>query len=244
VTVVDNGKKAVRAVDSERFDLVLMDVQMPHMDGLEATVAIRQREKQTGRHVPIVAMTAHAIKGDRQRCLEAGMNEYVSKPVRSSVLFSTIESVIGASAETAAEAEPAALEAEQAQPSTAGSPQPQDDPIDWDAALETFEGNHDLLNLTTEVFLDEYPKLLAAVREAVAGGDPAEVTRTAHTLKGSLRYFGPSRAFDQAYRLETTGDSGALDRCGKLLEALDTELRQVAQAVERYVRQNSPALDR
>jgi two-component system sensor histidine kinase/response regulator len=99
ITVVNNGREAIAAVISEPFNLVLMDVQMPEMDGLEATATIRARESQSGGHIPIVAMTAHAMEGDRQRCLNAGMDAYVSKPIRANQLFDTIEAVVGISAE-------------------------------------------------------------------------------------------------------------------------------------------------
>ena len=93
VVVAANGKEAIAALTSQEFDVVLMDVEMPEMDGLEATAVIRVQEKQTGEHIPIVAMTAHAMKGDRERCLEAGMDEYVSKPIRAQQLFETLASV-------------------------------------------------------------------------------------------------------------------------------------------------------
>jgi two-component system sensor histidine kinase/response regulator len=90
VTTVGDGKGVLAALQREPFDLVLMDIQMPEMDGFEATAAIRDAEKSTGKHVPIIAMTAHALKGDQERCLTAGMDAYVSKPIRSSELFETI----------------------------------------------------------------------------------------------------------------------------------------------------------
>src|SRR5207245_8385328 len=96
--IVGDGRTAVAILDTEHFDLVLMDVQMPEMDGFEATAAIRQKEKQTGQHIPIVAMTAHALKGDQERCLAAGMDGYISKPIRTDELFGTLEKVLGESA--------------------------------------------------------------------------------------------------------------------------------------------------
>ena len=96
VTVVDNGRQAVTAVEADDFDLVLMDVQMPDMDGFEATALIRAKQRDTGRHTPIVAMTAHAMKGDRERCLEAGMDDYVAKPIRTDQFFTTIAAVVKA----------------------------------------------------------------------------------------------------------------------------------------------------
>ena len=95
VFVATNGLEAVRAFESQEVDLVLMDVQMPEMDGLEATAAIRALEKQTGTHVPIVAMTADAMSGDRRRCLEAGMDDYLTKPIRAEPFLKTIETVLG-----------------------------------------------------------------------------------------------------------------------------------------------------
>jgi CheY-like chemotaxis protein len=97
VTVVGNGMKAVEAFQSQEFDVVLMDVQMPDMDGFEATVAIRGKQEKSGRRVPIIAMTAHALKGDRERCLEAGMDEYVAKPIKARQLFDAIAATIGSS---------------------------------------------------------------------------------------------------------------------------------------------------
>jgi CheY-like chemotaxis protein len=91
VQVVNNGREVIEALGCERFDLVLMDVQMPEMDGFEATAAIRQREQDTGKHIPIIAMTAHAMKGDRERCLEAGMDDYVSKPVDPKSLLAVLQ---------------------------------------------------------------------------------------------------------------------------------------------------------
>jgi CheY-like chemotaxis protein len=97
VTVTTNGKEAVTAWENSHFDAVLMDVQMPEMDGFEATTIIRRKEQGTGRRVPIIAMTAHALKGDEQRCLAAGMDGYISKPIRTAEMFGTIERVLAQS---------------------------------------------------------------------------------------------------------------------------------------------------
>ena len=94
VVAVEDGRQALRALDGERFDVVLMDVQMPEMDGFEATAAVRARERVQGGHLPIVALTAHAMKGDRERCLEAGMDAYVAKPVNAEELFATLERLV------------------------------------------------------------------------------------------------------------------------------------------------------
>ena len=103
VTVANDGVQAVAAVKEGEFDVVLMDVQMPNMSGLEATAAIRALERDTGKHVPIVAMTAHAMKGDQDRCLEAGMDAYVSKPIRPDHVMDVIAQVTSAPGETGGE---------------------------------------------------------------------------------------------------------------------------------------------
>jgi CheY-like chemotaxis protein len=109
VSAAGDGRQAVTTLEKEEFDVVLMDVQMPEMDGFEATAAIREREQSTGRHIPIIAMTAHALKGDEDRCLAAGMDAYISKPIRTNELFATIEKVLdksrGAGASDVAETE-------------------------------------------------------------------------------------------------------------------------------------------
>ena len=98
IVSVVNGREAVAAIANEAFDLVLMDVQMPEMDGLEATAAIRKLEAVTGAHVPIVALTAHAMKGDREICVAAGMDEYLSKPINPKALFALVELITGTTA--------------------------------------------------------------------------------------------------------------------------------------------------
>jgi two-component system sensor histidine kinase/response regulator len=95
VSVAANGREALTALEKERFDVVLMDIQMPEMDGFEATATIRKREKSTGKHIPIIALTAHALKSDQERCLSAGMDAYISKPIRTNELFATIKKLLG-----------------------------------------------------------------------------------------------------------------------------------------------------
>jgi CheY-like chemotaxis protein len=104
VTVAPNGHEALAALDRESFDAVLMDVQMPEMDGFETTAAIRARERDTGRHLPIIAMTAHAMQGDRERCLAAGMDSYISKPIKARELIELLEKFSAAAQEEASPA--------------------------------------------------------------------------------------------------------------------------------------------
>jgi len=94
VTVAGDGREALSALEKDNFDVVLMDIQMPEMDGFEATAAIHDKEKHTGQHIPIIAMTANALKGDQERCLEAGLDGYIAKPIRTKELFAAIEAIL------------------------------------------------------------------------------------------------------------------------------------------------------
>jgi two-component system, sensor histidine kinase and response regulator len=187
VTVANNGREAVASVETARFDVVLMDLQMPEMDGLEATTIIRRNEvARGGRRLPIIAMTAHALSGDRQRCLEAGMDGYTAKPINADELFATIEELTAAKTDAAEQAATTAA-----------------DPVDWSAALKSVRGDHRLLTMIAETAVGEIPELLAAIRGAVTGEDPQTLRRAAHTLKGSVRYFGACRVTELAARLES-----------------------------------------
>ena len=229
VVVANHGREALAAMESHAFDLVLMDVQMPEMDGLEAAGAIRAKEKQTGKHVPIIAMTAHAMKGDRQRCLQAGMDEYISKPIRAKRLFQTIQAVL---------VTPGGPKLEPDHPPAAA------DPLDWDEALRTVRGDRELLKVVVETFLEESPRLVAAIRQAIGDGDPTAVRIVAHTLKGSMRYFGGSQAFDRAFELEKMGQDGNLENAGAAFAALETEIMaRLAPALLDYLKENHPKDD-
>jgi two-component system, sensor histidine kinase and response regulator len=218
VTVVANGRDAVAAVQNGKFDLVAMDVQMPEMDGLDATVAIRLWEKTQGTHIPIVAMTAHAMKGDRERCLAAGMDGYTSKPIRITDLEQVIRELMST---------PGSVKKNVSQPRQAHGV------IDHEALLAGVDGNRRLLCELVSVFLEDSPKQIAQIQEAIRRGDSKELARAAHTLKGSIGNFAAKRAFAAAQRLEATSRSGDLrtvdDEFAALeveLTVLDTELRK------------------
>jgi two-component system, sensor histidine kinase and response regulator len=219
VVVANNGVEALAAHQVQPFDLVLMDVQMPEMDGLEATAAIRAREKSTGRHTPIVAMTAHAMKGDRQRCLEAGMDGYIAKPIRSVDLFATIEEALGHAPAAAPE----------------HVPRPEEGVLDWSVALSAVNGDRQLLREIILAFLEEGPRLIKEIRAAVAAGDADALRRAAHTLKGSMRYFGASRSFDRAYELETLAYRKQLDEAPTRAAELEIEVGRLIPALEAFV---------
>jgi CheY-like chemotaxis protein len=171
--VVGSGKEALRALQRETFDLVLMDVQMPEMNGLAAVAIIREREQVTGGHVPIVALTAHAMKDDRDRCLAAGMNAYVSKPLRAQERFAAIASLFPARAEEAPAASmPVAptelLSArEEAAGAAPGGEQDGDPVFDRETALSRIEGDAELLRRMAKLLAPQSAKLLVEIGKAV-----------------------------------------------------------------------------
>jgi PAS domain S-box-containing protein len=195
VTIVGNGRLAADRAVLETFDVVLMDVQMPEMGGLEATALIREHERTTGGHLPIIALTARAMAGDREQCLAAGMDAYVPKPLRSEDLFSAIDAVVGRQPEAGPATPPVAP-----------------DKVDRVALLEGFGGRADLLKHVVEVFLEDAPATLARVKAAVDAGNAADVAAGAHSLKGSIGLFAQGPAFESARRLEQIGKSGDLSQ--------------------------------
>ena len=228
VTVASNGKEALAALELQQFDLMIMDVQMPEMDGLETTAAIRARERKTGGHLPIIAMTAHALQGDRERCLAAGMDRYVTKPIRAKQLYEVIEGIAGSSAQADV---------------VTDTPLNEGDEFDLEKAMDAVRGDHDLLKVVVETVLEEAPRLLEAIREAIAHGDTAALRLTAHTLKGSIRYFGHGAAYRLAYRLEEIGREGQLQDAREALAALEGEMARLTPILLDYERQNGATGD-
>ncbi len=190
VTVANNGQEAITAVANELFDVVLMDVQMPAMDGLEATGIIREKEKESGAHIPIIAMTAHAMKGDRERCLEAGMDGYIAKPIRAKDLYETVEVTVARVC---------------GPPSQDNGITEVKEIIDRDQLLKQIGGNAENLKEIVELFAVESEKLTTRMRDAITNEDPSELQRAAHTLKGSISLFGVKCPVASALRLEIMG---------------------------------------
>ncbi len=210
VCVASNGKDAVATCYSRPFDLILMDVQMPEMNGFEAVRLIREWEKATGRHVPILAMTAHALQGDRERYLTAGMDAYVSKPVRSSELHDVIDSLVSRTGRP------------EAPPQSATA----DPTVEFatEAVLARMGGDARLLSEVVGLFHSDCPKMLARMSEAIRRGENVELARAAHTLRGSLDLFGLSEASKAATEVESLGQKGDMTRAGEAFSALQREV--------------------
>jgi two-component system, sensor histidine kinase and response regulator len=221
VVVAENGQEALQALACQRFDLVLMDVQMPEMDGFEATRQIREIEAKTGEHIPIVAMTAHAMKGDRERCLKAGMDEYIAKPVDAKKLTQLIERLVPLDevAATLAEARRRQLEPMQldevnlALPGEGSeddlSPEVESgETISLKALEDRVEKDLELMEEMIELFLGNAPVLLAEIETGVAQRNAGAIERASHSLKGAARNMCALPCAEKAQRLETMAHNG------------------------------------
>jgi PAS domain S-box-containing protein len=222
IVLTSNGREAVEQFAAQPFDIVLMDIQMPVLSGLDATAAIRERERENGgRHVPILAMTAHAMAGDRERCLAAGMDAYVSKPIRADELFASIDRLAAGrptqGGDSAAEAPPGA------------QPAPDRTPLDRAALVAAFGGNEALVAEVMDVFAAEAPKLLAEVARAAADTEAAALASAAHALKGSIGLFTTGAAYQAARRLEQMGKTGSLDDIETACAALEREAARLGE---------------
>ena len=222
VAVATNGKEAVAAVEGERFDLILMDVQMPEMDGLDATAAIRRQEQETTTHVPIIGLTAHAMRGDREKYLAAGMDDYVSKPLSAEKLFEAIDRV---TSRTVDRADPRDSRhegsAEVVSPGAA----------DVRTLSAHFQGDAALAQELAELFLADYPERLSELHDAIMRSDARALKRAAHTVKGAISVFSTDGAFEAASRLETIGGTGDLTHATEAWHALKEELKRLTPAL-------------
>ncbi|MEO9061169.1 MAG: response regulator [Nitrosospira sp.] len=233
-SIANNGVEAVQMLEHETFDAVLMDIQMPEMDGYQATAEIRQREKSTGKHIRIIALTAHAMKNDREHCLAAGMDDYVSKPVDPALLLQCLELEHGqvldpffGNSEKTAAAIPASNAADASKEETE-VPAPVFDMAD---ALKRVKGKHDFLKRLARVFLQEMPVAMADFRAAISTHDAHRLERSAHRLKGAAGTLSAKRLADAAARLEHAAragdgksDAGGMDEAFRAVEALAVEL--------------------
>ena len=222
VVVAGNGREALLALSKaapDGFDMILMDVQMPEMDGFEATAAIRAQERESGRHIPIVAMTAHAMKGDRERCLEAGMDHYISKPIRAGDLLELVEQCVGVPCSKEGGAQSGAA--------------PSDFP-DRKKILELFDGDEKLYCEVVDTFREDGPRQLDSIRKAVADNDAGAVERASHLLKGSVGSFGAPGAFYAAQQLENLGRASDLSKAGEALDRLQDKITSLLELLLEF----------
>ena len=219
VVVASNGREALEILKSEKFDLVLMDVNMPEMDGFEATAAIREKEKGTSGHVPIIALTAHALKGDRERCLSAGMDGYISKPIQTKELYEAIEALI-----------PDKKKETKAMAGLAGSIA-----LDKEAILRHVDGDKELLRQVIELFLEITPGIMNDLNQAIEKGDFKKVESLAHTLKGAVGNFAVRNAVEAVLGLEMICRAGDLVRAKVAYSRLKKEINSLNRALKELI---------
>lgn len=231
VTIVDNGQKAVEVLQHNAFDVVLMDVQMPVMDGLTATREIRALSNNTAAAIPIVALTAHAVAGDQERCLEAGMDAYVAKPIELFELIRTVEEVAGL--------EVGRLTATRTLTSDSTAPSRQDEPsgsnvFNYEVAVSRLNGNEELFRDMVNFFAEDAPRLLSEIETAIDAGNSAQIRRASHSLKGLCANFEAEPARDVALSSENAGRDGNFDLARELFPRLKAEVNRLKEALERF----------
>jgi len=223
VDAVENGRRAVEALNSQPYHLILMDVQMPEMNGFEATSAIRNKDSEIKR-IPIVAMTAHAMKGDKQRCFKAGMDDYLPKPIEPQKLFEIIEKWTKSSGLKDLSSDK--IKSKKVY-------QINDPPIELESALDRFGGDKELFWEMVDEFLISVPSQLKTLEQSIHKKDTKEVEREAHSLKGAAANLGAKRIADLSFKLEITARSDELTDSKEGLDDLKAEFERLKLFVKK-----------
>ncbi|MFT5466162.1 MAG: two-component system sensor histidine kinase/response regulator [Verrucomicrobiales bacterium] len=227
VTVANNGREGVEAVAAGEFDLVLMDVQMPEMNGFEATRALRKNgaKAKNGQQLPVIAMTANAMAGDRDACLAAGMNEYIAKPIRRQEFFRVIESVLDLSADLVVVDAKPKVESSGLEPA-----------FDSDRFSANLGADENLMKDLIGFFKEDSEKFLTETESGLAAADAKAVHGGVHSLKGLVGNYAADRASDLAKRLDEIARSGELAGAAELLDELRAEIQRVNEALQIFGR--------
>jgi len=219
----------VEAAAREAFDLILMDVQMPEMDGFETTRQVRASEQATRRHTPIVAMTAHAMAGDRERCLAAGMDDYLSKPVEKAALLALIERISGRPAAPEAHRTPDALQGLTAESSAAALPI-----FSRAKLLEDLDDDEALMRRMITLFNENTPRILDDIRRSVARRDSAGLAFAAHSLLSCLGIFGAHEACRLTRQLEAQAHHKDYEHTDRTFAALERGIADIHAALATF----------
>jgi PAS domain S-box-containing protein len=229
VEIAGNGRKAVLAVETGTFDVVLMDVQMPEVSGTEATAEIRKKEESTGEHIPIVAMTAHAMKGDRERCLQAGMDDYVSKPIQPEELQAALQRVAGPREGASGDAK--ASDSEQI-------PERIDERVfNVERAAHRAGDCRELLLDIVSVFVDTCPELMTAIRRSLACGDVESLATAAQSLKSAAGSIAADDVTDSALALEQAAKKGDTIGALRIAERLEDKVGRLRRVLKQFLKE-------
>ncbi|RJP33860.1 MAG: response regulator [Candidatus Omnitrophota bacterium] len=214
VVVASDGEEALSLYQNQPFDLILMDVQMPNVDGFEATAIIREKEKNSGAHIPIVAMTAHAMKGDCERCLSAGMDAYIAKPIKATELYETLDRLLH-------------------------QPQNQDHPtepiLDKEHLFMEYGDDKELLNELIHLFMQESESHISIIQKAITDRDSQALEREAHSLKGSASNFASPLTVASALALEQLGKQGDFTNADQAFHELKQRIELLQNALRRLL---------
>lgn len=225
VDAVEDGRMAIESLKCKSYDLILMDVQMPEMNGFEATKAIREMEGES-KHTPVIAMTAHAMKGDRERCLQVGMDDYVSKPIDPNELFAKVEKW----SKTAL-----SKESSHSNESSVRQRQVKGFPLDIQSAMNRLGEDEELFQNILQEFMRYLPNQLQKLNNAINKGEAKEVEREAHTLKGASANLSANTLVEWASKLELLGKKSDLEDAKKIMEHLKTDAEQLKTYVEEIL---------
>jgi two-component system, sensor histidine kinase and response regulator len=218
--IVNNGKEAVNAMSTDKYDLIFMDVQMPEMDGFEATQKIREYEKKNDVHTPIIAMTAHAMKGDKERCIEAGMDAYVPKPISPKILMETIQELVPLEGKGKKQEEIQVFEM----------------PENKEMLMENFDNDWEFFQESVTAFMEERGQLLLDIKNAIRDNNGDILKQKAHALKGMLRTFGAKSVADIAFELEKKGSNTDLNDAPGIYKSLISGVKQVSNHLLKFVK--------
>jgi CheY-like chemotaxis protein/HPt (histidine-containing phosphotransfer) domain-containing protein len=234
VTLVGNGKEALSALEAGSFDLVLMDVQMPEMDGLEATLALRRREEGTGHRTPVLALTAYAMKGDRDRCLAAGMDGYLSKPIQEKELADALRML--APKDQSRQKVLVLGERDNGHSSQRGE---EGSALNRDYLLRSIGGDEGALREIIWLFVGECPRSLVSIRDALTTRNAPALAIAAHSLKGMAGGLGAQRVFAAAAKLEAAGRLGDLAGVAELFSELEAQSQSLLTSLPELLRSSA-----
>jgi len=219
LVVANSGHEALAILENQEFDLILMDIQMPEMSGFEVTAAIREKEKGTDRHIPIIATTASALKEDQDRCFEVGMDAYIAKPIDKNALFEAMDLLMGSLPDIKNENE---------------TDRTAKHVCDAARVLESLDGDFDLMREIVGISLTQFSKHMQNIQDGISTQDPKLLERAAHALKGTAANLHASGAMEIAARLEEMGRAGSLEGSAGALVFLEVEIAKLRLALDEF----------
>ncbi|MBW1901274.1 MAG: response regulator [Deltaproteobacteria bacterium] len=236
VIIAENGQKAVAALKTSHFDVVLMDIQMPVMDGYNATMEIRRTEQDTGQRIPIIAMTANVMKGDREKCLEAGMDDFVPKPIMAEDLYRTLEKWVHGDRHVIPKTEQVDMNQDAPFKESSHAPSSHGDPLDLSPVLDKYGDDMCFFRELSEIFMRDTPEVIEDLKYSLKNEDSKEVENLAHKLKGTAGNFGIECLYKLFTELQELGKENNLNEASRVLSKAATMYEQVASSLKQTLK--------